>query len=116
VVRLDEALKVYLHREPIDFRLNINGLALLVEQALGLDPFGPCVYVFSNRRRNRVKILGWEHNGFWLLMKRLEKDRFVWPDVLSVPTLTVEQLHWLLEGIDIAVVQRHPKRQYERVA
>lgn len=114
--RLDETLKVYLHREPIDFRLNINGLALLVEQALGLDPFTACVYVFSNRKRNRVKILGWERNGFWLLMKRLENDRFIWPGVESVPTLTVEQLHWLLEGIDIAVVQRHPRRQYERVA
>ena len=77
--RLDEALKVYLHREPIDFRLNINGLALLVEQALGLDPFAACVYVFSNRRRNRVKLLGWDRNGFWLLLKRLEQDRFIWP-------------------------------------
>jgi len=48
VFRLDEALKVYLHREPIDFRLNINGLALLVDKALGLDPFAACVYVFSN--------------------------------------------------------------------
>ena len=47
--RFDEGLKVYLHREPIDFRLNINGLALLVEKALGLDPFAACVYVFSNR-------------------------------------------------------------------
>ena len=61
--RLDEALKVYLHREAIDFRLNINGLALLVEKALGLDPFASCAYVFSNRRRNRVKILGWDRNG-----------------------------------------------------
>lgn len=52
--RLDEGLKVYLHREPIDFRLSINGLALLVEQALGLDPFAPCVYVFSNRRANQT--------------------------------------------------------------
>lgn len=114
--RLDEGLKVYLHREAIDFRLSINGLALLVEQALGLDPFAACIYVFSNRRRNRVKILGWERNGFWLLLKRLEKDRFIWPQAASVPTLTVEQLHWLLEGIDIAVVQRHPERLYERVA
>ena len=113
--RLDDVLKVYLHREPIDFRLNINGLVLLVYKALGLNPFAPCVYVFSNRRRNRVKILGWERNGFWLLLKRLEKDRFVWPDVLAVPTLTVEQLHWLLEGIDIGVVQRHPQRVYARV-
>ena len=54
--RLEEALKVYLHREPVDFRLNINGLAVLVDKALGLDPFAPCVYVISNRRRNRVKI------------------------------------------------------------
>ncbi|WP_140637411.1 IS66 family insertion sequence element accessory protein TnpB [Methylibium rhizosphaerae] len=114
--RLDERLKVYLHREPVDFRLNINGLAALVQQALGLDPFATCVYVFSNRRRNRVKILGWDRNGFWLLFKRLEEDRFVWPSEAVVPTLTVEQLHWLLEGIDIGVVQRHPKRLYERVA
>jgi transposase len=116
VFRLDEALKVYLHREPIDFRLNINGLALLVEKALGLDPFAPCAYVFGNRRRNRVKILGWDRNGYWLLLKRLEQDRFVWPPADTVPTLTVEQLHWLLEGIDIGVVQRHPQRIYERVA
>ena len=114
--RLDQALKVYLHREPIDFRLNINGLALLVEKALGLNPFAPCVYVFSNRRRNRVKILGWDRNGFWLLMKRLEQDRFIWPDEKAVPRLTIEQLHWLLDGIDVAVTQRHPERVYERVA
>lgn len=114
--RLDEGLKVYLHREPIDFRLNINGLALQVEKALGLDPFAPCAYVFGNRRRNRVKILLWDRNGFWLLFKRLEQDRFTWPAADAVPSLSVEQLHWLLEGIDIAVVQRHPQRLYERVA
>jgi transposase len=89
VFRLDEALKV------------------LVEKALGLDPFAACVYVFSNRRRNRVKILGWDRNGFWLLLKRLEQDRFIRPAVEVVPTLTAEQLHWLLEGIDIGAVQRH---------
>src|SRR5438105_5206934 len=89
---------------------------MLVEQSLGLDPFAASVYVFGNRRRNRVKILGWERNGFWLLLKRLEKDRFIWPLEAAVPTLTGEQLHWLLEGIDIGVVQRHPHRLYERVA
>ena len=68
--RLDEDLKVYLHRAPVDFRLSINGLAALVQHALGLDPFAACVYVFSNRRRNRVKVLGWDRNGFWLLLKR----------------------------------------------
>ena len=52
--RLDEGLKVYLHRAPVDFRLSINGLATLVQQALGMDPFAACVYVFSNRRPNQT--------------------------------------------------------------
>lgn len=86
-----------------------------MQQSLCLDPFAACVYVFGNRHRNRVKILGWDRNGFWLLLKRLEEDRFVWPNADDVPALTVEQLHWLLEGIDIGVVQRHPNRVYERV-
>jgi len=114
VFRLDEGLKVYLHRAPVDFRLNINGLAALVQQALGLDPFAACIYVFSNRRRDRVKVLGWDRNGFWLLLKRLEQDRFSWPREAAVATLTVEQLHWLLEGIDLAAVRRHPQREYLR--
>jgi len=112
---LDPRLKVYLHRQPVDFRLGINGLALLVEQTLGFDPFAACVYVFGNRRRNRVKILLWERNGFWLLMKRLEQDRFIWPSHSAAPALNVEQLHWLLQGIDITALRGHPKRHYARL-
>ena len=70
--QFDPALKVYLHREAVDFRKSINGLAALVEHALALDPFGAALYVFRNRRSDRVKILDWERNGLWLLMKRLE--------------------------------------------
>lgn len=114
--RLDEGLKIYLHLAAVDFRLNINGLAALVEQSLGLNPFAPTLYVFSNRRRNRVKILGWDRNGFWLLLKRLEEDRFVWPDEATATALSVEQLHWLLEGIDVGVVRRHPQRAYARAS
>ncbi|MBK7464836.1 MAG: IS66 family insertion sequence element accessory protein TnpB [Betaproteobacteria bacterium] len=61
--RLDSRLKVFLHREAVDGRKSINGLALLVEQGLGLDPFAPAAYVFSNRRRDRIKILLWDRNG-----------------------------------------------------
>jgi transposase len=114
--RFEPDLKVYLHREAIDFRIGLNGLAILVEQALGLNPFEQAVFVFRNKRRDRVKILAWQRNGFWLLMKRLEQDRFIWPDAVAVPSLTVEQLHWLLDGIDLAVVQKHPQRFYSRVA
>jgi len=113
--RLDAGLKVYLHREAVDGRKSINGLATLVEQALGLNPFAAAVYVFSNRRRNRVKLLLWDRTGFWLLMKRLEADRFVWPKEAVVAELTVEQLHWLLEGIDLSAMRTHPDRNYLRV-
>ena len=113
--RFDAGLKVYLHREAVDGRKNINGLALLVEGQLGLDPFAPAVYVFSNRRRDRIKLLLWDRNGFWLLMKRLEADRFVWPKDAAVVELSVEQLHWLLEGIDLSAMRTHPERKYHRV-
>lgn len=112
--RLDPRLKVFVHREAVDGRKNINGLALLVEQDLGLDPFAPAAYVFSNRRRDRIKILLWERSGFWLLIKRLEADRFVWPKSAAVIELTVEQLHWLLEGIDLSAMQGHPRRIFRR--
>ena len=106
---------MYLHREAVDGRKNINGLATIVVQALGLNPFAAAVYVFSNRRRNRVKLLLWDRTGFWLLMKRLEADRFAWPKEAAVIELTVEQLHWLLEGIDLSAMRAHPNRNYRRV-
>jgi transposase len=114
--RLSADLKVYVHRDAVDFRKNITGLSTLVEQALGLDPFAPAVYVFRNRRADRIKILMWERNGFWLLMKRLEADKFVWPRGDAVLELTVEQLHWLLDGIDLAAMRKHPARPYARVS
>jgi transposase len=110
--RFDPALKVYLHREPVDGRKAINGLALLVEQAMGLNPFTPALFVFSNRRHDRIKILLWERTGFWLMIKRLEADRFKWPKDAKVVTLSVEQLHWLLAGIDLAAMRPHPERKY----
>lgn len=115
--RFDEGLKVYLHREPVDFRMGINGLSILVEQAMRLNPMTSALFVFGNRRRDRIKILGWGGNGFWLLLKRLEADRFVWPGGRSETiTLSSEQLHWLLDGIDLAVMQKHPQRYYARMS
>ncbi|KVH78766.1 transposase [Burkholderia ubonensis] len=113
--RFDEGLKVYLHRDPVDFRMGINGLSILVEQAMHLNPMASALFVFGNRRRDRIKILGWGGNGFWLFLKRLEADRFIWPDGSETVPLSVEQLHWLLDGIDLAVIQKHPRRYYERI-
>lgn len=115
--RLNPGVAVWLHRDAIDFRKNIDGLAALVQHELGLDPFAAAVYVFTNRRRNRVKILGWECNGFWLLHKRLEQQRFAWPrGDAAVVELTVQQLHWLLDGIDLAAMRGHREVKVVRAA
>lgn len=114
--RFNEELKVFLHRDAVDGRKGITGLAALVEQGLGRDPFAPAVYAFTNKRRDRIKLLLWDRTGFWLLLKRLESDRFAWPRDVAVLTLTVEQLHWLLDGIDLTAMRKHPARFYERVS
>lgn len=108
---------VYLHRDAIDFRKNINGLASLVEHTLGMNAFANAVFVFGNRRRDRIKILGWDRNGFWLLQKRLEEARFIWPRKDStVIELSVQQLHWLLDGIDLAAMRGHAAVAFQKAA
>ena len=72
-------LKVFLRREPIDFRTGINSPVTMVEQPMQLDPFARAVFGFHNRKRNRVNLLIYERTGFWLMLRRLEEDHFVWP-------------------------------------
>lgn len=95
--------KVYLCLEPVDFRKAIQGLSLLVEQELELNPFDATLFVFINRRRDKIKILYWEKNGFCLWYKRLEKQRFKWPSNHTGATIALsgEQLNWLLDGFDL---------------
>src|SRR4029453_6000126 len=99
--RLNPTLAVYVHRDPVDFRKSVNGLVAIVEQSLRLDVFASACFGFGNRRRDRVKLLGWQKNGFWLCYKRLEADRFIWPRAgTAVLTLSVEQLILLLAGVE----------------
>jgi transposase len=72
------------------------------------------VFAFCNRRRDRVKILFFDRSGFVLVLKRLTEDKFCWPRrEAAVVTLTTEQLHWVLEGIEIDAMVRHPVRRYQ---
>ena len=109
--------EVYLCRDSVDFRKGINGLAVLVEEALYLDPFSEKLFVFCNRRRNRIKILYWERSGFCLWQKRLEKARFHWPRKMAgeTVTLTSQQLNWLLDGYDISRMKPHDKLNFNSV-
>ncbi|MEQ8233464.1 MAG: IS66 family insertion sequence element accessory protein TnpB [Gammaproteobacteria bacterium] len=108
---------VYVCVEPVDFRKQINGLSALVQDVLALDPFSEHLFVFRNRRRDRVKILYWERSGFVLWMKRLERERFHWPrDEGATVTLTGQELNWLLDGFDLARWRPHTALRFDAVA
>jgi transposase len=108
---IDLETRVYLACGNTDLRKSIDGLAALVQASFQLDPFAPCLYVFCNRQRDKLKILYWEHNGFWLLYRRLEKGRFEWPEASSEKTILISrrELNWLLDGLSLAQQKAHPK-------
>lgn len=102
--------RVYLACGSTDLCKSIDGPTALVSEAFALDPFAPCLFVFCNRQRDKLKILQWEHNGFWLYYRRLERGRFQWPAATNAAPLTISrrQLQWLLDGLDLEHRQAHP--------
>jgi transposase len=95
--------RIYLHRQLIDFRKSINGLSVIVESELELPVMSGALFIFCNRAKDKLKILYWDKTGFALWYKRLEKDKFKWPNQTNEEciALTEQQLNWLLEGYDV---------------
>jgi transposase len=91
-------------------RKSIDGLAALVVTHFALDPFEGCWFVFCNKGRDKLKILHWDHNGFWLYYRRLEKGHFRWPNAKGRDPLLVtrRELAWLLDGLTLEQKQAHP--------
>ena len=115
MLRPDVSIKaVYLHRSPVDFRCQIDGLAALVENSLSMDPFSGSLYVFINRRRDKLKMLVWETNGFILYYKRLEAERFSWPSLEGETQVTIsaKELDWLLDGYNIFDLKPHQRLKF----
>jgi transposase len=98
-----EGKRIYLACGATDMRKQINGLMMLVESSFNLDPFDNAVFVFCNRNRDRLKLLVWDGDGFWLCFKRLEKGRFRWPQPGDTPTMTLseQELSVLLSGVKV---------------
>ncbi|WP_380023437.1 IS66 family insertion sequence element accessory protein TnpB [Effusibacillus consociatus] len=92
-----------------DMRKSIDSLAALVQEGFQLDPFSPSLFVFCNRGRDKLKMLYWEHNGFWLFYRRLERGTFAWPNEnCSAPiSISRRQLRWLLDGLSLEQRQAH---------
>jgi transposase len=117
MMRPHESVAVYLCCEVVDLRKSIDGLAAWVEQELALDPFAAQLFVFCNRKRDKIKVLYWERSGFVLWYKRLEKERFPWPVRGSEPVVTLSgrELNWLLDGVDFFRMRPHETLAYRTV-
>lgn len=104
-----QSQRLYLCTRPTDMRKAYDGLAGEVRGFMGHDPLSGSLFVFVNRRRDRMKILVWDRHGFWLLCKRLEAGRFQLPDLRAASgslVLSYEQLLLMIEGIDLRSVRR----------
>ncbi len=112
------SLKVFVAVAPCDLRQGFNGLHTAVAQRLGEDPKSGALFVFTNRRHTRLKILYWDGTGLWLLTKRLEQGTFSWPKGLDPQTaklaVRAEALAMLTDGVDLRGAQLRP--WYERPA
>jgi transposase len=110
------SVKVFVAVEPCDMRKGFNGLHGLVTEKLQEDPRQGSLFVFSNRRHTRIKILCWDGTGLWVLTKRLEKGTFSWPKNLDAQTakisLTPQALAMLTDGVDLRGGKLRP--WYER--
>lgn len=109
MLNLQSVEQVYLAPGATDLRKSIDGLSSLVSAVFEMDPFSERWYVFCNRQRDKLKILRWDHNGFWLYYRRLERGRFRWPAQTGGPAVSISrrQLQWLLDGLAIEQKQAH---------
>lgn len=108
--------QVYLAVGATDMRKHISSLSILVQEKMELDAFSGSVFVFCNRKRSTVKALYWERNGFCLWQKRLEKERFLWPETTGeVLRISPRELRWLLDGLELVQSSAHRQLQYSSV-
>jgi transposase len=109
-------VRVYLQPGVTDMRKAINGLSILVQEQMELDPFTGHLFCFCNRKRDIIKVLYWDRNGFCLWQKRLERDRFRWPETeQEVLRLGLRELFWLIDGLSIYQQKAHVELQYNTV-
>ena len=85
---------VYLACGATDLRKSYHGLAAIIKLKFKLDPYSRCMFAFCNRKRTSIKILQWDGSGFWILMKRLDRDSFHWPDTPDeLQKVTLKEMH-----------------------
>ncbi len=117
MINTEEFEYIYLHRNPVDFRKGIIGLSAYVQANMELDPFSSALFLFTNKKRNSVKMLYWDKTGFALWHKVLDCEKFPWPRKVSLETIIItdQQLDWLLQGIDFFKLSPHKSSEKKYV-
>lgn len=109
-----QQVQIFIKPGVTDMRKQINGLSVVVQDQLEMDPFSGNMFVFCNRSRRLLKVVYWDRNGFCMWLKRLEKDKFPWPqDKNEAAEINLEELKMLLNGIDFW--KAHKKLNYTTV-
>lgn len=105
----------YLYRHPTDMRKSFDGLCGIISGALQKNPLSGDVYAFVNKRRDRLKLLMWDADGFWIFYKRLEKGTFQisFTDTPTSLTIPYDQLLMILRGIDLDSIRK--RKRYTRL-
>ena len=115
MLSLTPATQIFLVSGATDMRKSFNGLTAIVQNDLRQNPLSGHLFVFSNRLRNRLKILYWDRSGLWVCAKRLERGTFFWPEAReSSVEMTAAELALILGGIDLRATRK--RRWYERPA
>lgn len=102
MLNLSAATRVFVAVEPVDLRGSFNRLSACVRNTLQCDPISGHLFVFTNRSRNRIKVLFWDGSGLWVCAKRLEKGRFSWPsNGGTCASMRPEELMALITGLEV---------------
>ena len=109
--------KVYLHRDYVDFRKQINGLTMIVASDMKENIFSNSLFVFCCKRKDKLKIVYWNKTGFCMWQIRLEKEKFKWPikHENKIISWTKEQFNWLLKGVDVTKLNMHKSLEYSGI-
>ena len=119
MIALPPQIRIFLYRSPTDMRKSFNGLLGLTESALKPDPLSGSLFVFVNRRRDRVKILYWGQTGYCIWYQQLQKGTYQLPrheslDGQEAVELSRSELSLILDGIDLASVRQRPRFQLKK--
>lgn len=106
--------KILICSQPIDMRKSIDGLVILVVEKLKQDPQARQLYIFYNKSRDKLKGIFWDENGFIMLYKKMEREKFIFPQVINGDHLEINSdlFKWLLKGFDFYRINHHPELKF----